>query len=196
MLTIDPDGWVSDPKVNVTRRPNLQHWRMATVSGIIVHQTGAPTAQSTLNSDLQPRANGAHFLIDRDGQIYQTGSVFWKQWHVGKLRARCLAEHTCNPIEAKSLARMGASATNEHEKVKSVPDRYPSNDDSIGIELVAGTHGDAKNLDYDTATDAQNGSLGWLISQLRENFKVPLTEIFRHPQVSYKDEHEAESARW
>ena len=196
MLTIDPEGWVQDPKVEITRRPNLRHGRMTVVSGIIVHQTGAPTAQSTLNSYLQPRANGAHFLIDRDGKIYQTGSVLWRQWHVGHLQARCLAEHRCTPVEAKSLARMGATATNEHEKTKQVPDRYPSNDDSLGVELVAGTSGDPKMPDYDSATSAQNASLAWLVSQLRENFRVPLTEVFRHPQVSYKDMHEAESARW
>ena len=29
--------------------------------------------------------NGAHFLIDRDGAVYQTASMHKKTWHVGKL---------------------------------------------------------------------------------------------------------------
>ena len=73
MLTVDKDGWVLSAKVITMRRPKLSHGRMTHVSGIIVHQTGAKTAQSTLDSYLQAGANGAHFLIDKDGTIYQTG---------------------------------------------------------------------------------------------------------------------------
>jgi len=196
MLVIDAEGWVVSDKVKVTRRPNLRHGAMTSIYGIVVHQTGAPTAQSTLNSYLSPDSNGAHFLIDKDGTIYQTGSVLWKQWHVGKLRARCLAEHTCSAVEAKSLAKMSVSAINTAEMKKQVPERYPSNNDALGIELVAGTTGSDANPDYEQATDAQNKSLAWLIGELRQNFGVPLTQIFRHPQVSYKDPHEAESAKW
>ena len=79
MLLIDKDGWVVSPKVQVLRRPKLAHGRMTYVAGIVVHQTGAPTAQSSLNSYLRNGANGAHFLIDRDGTIFQTGSLLWKQ---------------------------------------------------------------------------------------------------------------------
>ena len=196
MLHIDDGGWVVDDKVTVLQRPNLAHGKMAKINGIIVHQTGAKTAESTLSSYLQKGANGAHFLIDKDGKIYQTGSVFWRQYHVGKLQVRCIAEHRCDPIEAKQLKKMSYSQINAHEMQKSVPDRYPSNADSIGIELVGGTYGPEKEPLYETVTDAQNGSLDWLIGQLRENFGVPLNEIFRHPVVSYKDAHEAETARW
>ena len=62
--------------------------------------------------------------------------------------------------------------------------------------MVAGTYGADKDLQYEKATAAQNESLKWLVAQLRENFGVPMTEIFRHPVVSYKDAHEAESAQW
>ncbi len=196
MLKIDQDGWVLDDRVQITRRPNLRHGRMDAVHGIIVHQTGAATAQSSLNSYLNAGANGAHFLIDKDGSIYQTGSVFWRQWHVGKLRARCLSELSCSPVEAKALAGKSVSAVNTRENTKAVPDRFPSNQDSIGIELVAGTVGQGANPQYEVATAAQNASLAWIVGQLRENFRVPLTEVLRHPQVSYKDPHEAESARW
>lgn len=49
---------------------------MTHVYGIVVHQTGAATAKSTLASYRNPGANGAHFLIDKNGHIYQTGSVY------------------------------------------------------------------------------------------------------------------------
>jgi hypothetical protein len=67
---------------------------MPHIQGIIVHQTGSPTARSTLNSD-GPRANGAHFLIDKDGTIYQTASLLKQTAHVGRLRARCIARSIC-----------------------------------------------------------------------------------------------------
>lgn len=196
MLMIDKEGWVLNARITTMRRPHLAHGKMTHIYGIIVHQTGAKTAQSTLDSYLNAGANGAHFLIDKDGTIYQTGSVFWRQWHVGKLQARCLAEHSCSPVEAKLLARMGAAATNRHEMAKSVPHRYPSNQDSVGIEMVAGTIGVERDPPYEPATQQQNRSLAWLIGELRQNFHVPLTEVFRHPQASYKDPHEAETARW
>ena len=196
MLMIDKDGWLVSNRVQVIRRPKLAHGRMTHVAGIIVHQTGAPTAQSSLNSYLHAGANGAHFLIDRDGTIFQTGSLLWKQWHVGKLRARCLMEQTCSPKEAKALKGLDVSKTNQHENLKAVPNRFPSNNDAIGIELVAGVIGGGATPAYEAATPQQNASLSWLVASLRDHFHVPPIEVFRHPQVSYKDPHEAESAKW
>jgi N-acetylmuramoyl-L-alanine amidase len=144
LLLIDRDGWVIDDKIKVVRRPNLRHGKMSAIHGIIVHQTGAATGQSTLDSYLHRGAAGAHFLIDKDGTIYQTGSVFWRQWHVGKLRARCLAEHRCTPVEIKMLSTAGVSKINKYEAKKSVPQRYPSNKDAIGIELVSAVVGNAR----------------------------------------------------
>src|ERR1035437_8490823 len=53
---------------------------------------GGANAQSALSSYNNPSANGTHFLIDKDGTIYQTASVFQQTWHVGKLRSRCRSE--------------------------------------------------------------------------------------------------------
>ena len=105
-------------------------------------------------------------------------------------------EQTCSPKEAKALKGLSLSAINEHEKLKAVPERYPSNDDAIGIELVAGAEGRGPSPAFQAATPEQNASLAWLVGALREHFQVPPNEVFRHPQVSYKDPHEAETARW
>jgi N-acetyl-anhydromuramyl-L-alanine amidase AmpD len=192
MLTIDKDGWVVDPRVVVERRPNLRHGPMTQVHGIVVHQTGAATAKSTLDSYQNAGANGTHFLIDKNGQIYQTGSVYWKQWHVGLLKSRCLAEHRCSAIETKTLSRLKPRAISPREMKKPFPDRYPDNADSIGIELV----GEFKDGVFEKVTEAQNSSLQWLVGQLRQNFSVPLTEIYRHPDLSWKMPSEGATARW
>ena len=82
------------------------------------------------------------------------------------------------------------------EKAKPYPQRFPSNDDAVGIELVGGTLTPDPTSTYETVTPQQNESLAWLISALRMQLKVPLMEVLRHPDVSYKNPHEAETARW
>ncbi|EDT40379.1 N-acetylmuramoyl-L-alanine amidase, family 2 [Burkholderia ambifaria MEX-5] len=83
---------------------------------------------------------------------------------------------------------------------KAVPDRYPSNTDSIGVELV----GEALPLNepnpdrrtYIAAPEAQNDSLRWLIHELSVTLHVPMSEVFRHPAVSRKNRTEAAGAQW
>ena len=135
MLVIDRQGFVVGARVTIEHRPLLERGPMSQVLGIIVHQTGSSTAASSLAS-YKTRPIGAHCLIDKDGTIYQTASVHQRVSHVGKLRARCLAEHSCAPKEAGVLSHMGATPRHHHEIAKTVPVRYPDMTDSIGIELV------------------------------------------------------------
>ena len=199
MLEIDKEGVVSNPKILNSISPHIEHAVMPVVQGIIVHQTDSSTAQSSLSSYANPKSNGAHFLIDKDGTIYQTASVYKNTWHVGKLKSRCLAEMTCSPAELKLAQKWDVDGTHKREKVKNVPDRYPSNDDSIGIELVGKAYPNPAKKPpklYETVTPEQNASLKWLIGELQEALSVPLTEIYRHPVVSHKTESEAETASW
>lgn len=198
MLVIDDKGHVTDARVKLELRPLLERGPMDVVHGIIVHQTDASTAKSSLDA-YKVRPIGAHFLIDKDGTIYQTASVKQRVNHVGKLRARCVAEHSCRPAEEKRINAMTPTARNRYEMTKSVPDRYPSNTDSIGIELVGKSSpppsgsGDAV---YESVTAEQNASLAWLISGLSQALKFDVHEVFRHPTASQKTPSEASTARW
>lgn len=198
MLTIDQQGQVLNPRIRVNIKPNIERKRLAQVRGIIVHQTNGPTAQSAFNSYAKPGAKGAHFLIDKDGTIYQTASMFKQTMHVGPLRARCLAEMRCTPTELKALKKYSPGRENAREQKKPALDRYPANHDSIGIELV----GKAIEVEgseypvYETVTAEQNASLQWLVSELRLGLQVPMTEVFRHPTVSRKTPTEAATAKW
>ncbi len=174
---------------------------MPIVRGIIVHQTGAPTANSSLESYRNTAANGAHFLIDLDGLIYQTASLHQQTRHVGRLKARCLAESRCSPTETKLLQRFNPAREHEREVRKSVPDRYPSNEDSIGIELVGdalppGNHIPDDQKKYQPVTAGQNASLRWLVHELALTLNTPITEVFRHPTVARKNPTEASTATW
>lgn len=82
-MQIDQDGLVRDPRVRIARSANIERGPMRQVRGVIVHQTDSSTASATLNGYRATGATGAHFLIDKDGTVYQTASVFQSTWHVG-----------------------------------------------------------------------------------------------------------------
>lgn len=198
---IDTAGIINNSRIKLALNPSIERGDMVKVTGIIVHQTGAPNSSSTFNSYARPEANGAHFLIDKDGTIYQTASLRRITWHVGRLRSRCLAEHRCSPAELKALKRFDPAGEHRREIAKGVPNRYPSNTDSIGIELVGealprGTTVPEEDKTYEEVSKAQNEALAWLVGELSMALDVPLTEVFRHPVVSRKNPTEAATAKW
>jgi N-acetylmuramoyl-L-alanine amidase len=197
-LMIDTLGRVQHPRVKNAIASTIERGPLAQVRGLIVHQTGGATAQSSLDSYKNAGANGAHFLIDKDGTIYQTASVLKRTWHVGKLKARCLLQKTCTATELKAYSRFDPTGMNKRESAKAVPDRFPSNDDALGIELVGAAIPAAAGGEptYETVTAAQNDALKWLVGELTKNLGVPMTEIFRHPDVSRKNPSEASTAQW
>jgi N-acetyl-anhydromuramyl-L-alanine amidase AmpD len=201
MLTIDKYGHISNPHIVPAICPRIERGRLLGIHGIVVHQTNSSTGAATINSYSRPKAMGAHFLIDRDGTIYQTASVFKQTCHVGRLRARCAAELRCTPVEIKALKRFKPEAEHRREMKKSPPDRFPANHDSLGIEIVGlaivpkGTNPDADGV-YEPVNEAQNDSLRWLVRELGTTFAIPRTEIFRHSLVSFKNKTEAVSAKW
>jgi N-acetyl-anhydromuramyl-L-alanine amidase AmpD len=181
------DGKVLNPRIVQKIFPSIEKGAMPIAHGIIVHQTNSATAAATFNSYLDG-GNGAHFLIEKDGTIYQTARVDRKTWHVGKLNERCALELTCKP------AKWNPHATHLAELKKPWPQRFPSNDDSMGIELVGEQNKTTKI--YVVVTEQQNKSLEWLIQELQSTLYVSATEVFRHPTVSQKNATEASTAVW
>lgn len=198
VLLIDQAGLVIDDRVTRNRFTTLEHGDMPRVRGIIVHQTGGATAASTLAKYRQVNADGAHFLIDKDGTILQTASIKRQTHHVGKLKARCVLESRCTKEEQVQLGRFNPRAESHRENFKQVPDRFPSNLDAIGIEIVSETvKGPRPNTSVFVPVDsAQNASLTWLGRELEATLNIATTEVFRHPTVSRKNETEASTAKW
>lgn len=193
MLRIDAKGFVSDARVTSHIVSTLARGKLGVVRGIVVHQTGGSTAGAAF-SGYALRPYGTHFLIDKDGTIYQTASLLYYTAHVGKLKARCLAEHNCSPVDVKAYSRFSPTNENHREMRKTPPARYPSNMDSIGTELVGEV--DSKSGVFVTVTVQQNASLHWLVGELAATFRVSMTEVFRHPTLSRKTPSEASTARW
>jgi len=196
-------GKLVDKKVSQKIYKSLQKGNITTINAIVVHQTGAATAQHTFNSYTNS-SNGAHFLIDKSGQIYQTALTNQKTYHVGKIRSRCIETKLCSKTEL-SLAnsiylKKGLSYpvrvknVHLHEKGKSYPDRYPTNNDSIGIEIVGNYF--KSNSTYESVNSKQNTALKWLVNELITHLKLQNSDIYRHPEVSYKKPSEAKTANW
>jgi N-acetylmuramoyl-L-alanine amidase-like protein len=200
-LDVDVAGFVRDTQVTLAPRPMIDHGPMARANGIIVHQTGGPSARSALDAYLVPGASGAHFLIDKDGTIYQTASMYRTTHHVGALKPRCRVEMRCTPSEARGLqGKRAGKEIGRIEAAKPWPDRYPGNADSIGIELVGlaapKPGGGANDFVYEPVTAAQQKSFDWLLPRLLDHLQIDAREVFRHPEVSWKQPSEAASVRW
>ena len=140
------NGELQDTKVTKQIYKGLHHGKIAKVNAIVVHQTGAPSAQHTFNS-YQSASHGAHFLIDKQGTIYQTALINQIAHHVGRLKSKCIDQPaSCNKNELTAAnavyLQKGISYSvrvknlHAHEKSKSYPDRYPTNSDSIPIESL------------------------------------------------------------
>lgn len=197
--SLDKQGMLFDSRVRQRRFPGIEHGDLDEVRAIVVHQTDGGTAQDAFNSYLAG-GNGAHLLIHRDGTIYQTASLNKRCYHVGRLiRSKCLTidRNTCNSESMAKILGMSwtkqINALDAHERNKSYPARYPVNSDSIGIELV-GKHLDDKT--FETVTAVQNASLQWLVGELYRHFSLSTNDVYRHPEVSYKNPGEARTANW
>lgn len=211
-MTVNQQGYVVGSGIQPKPRPNIEHGSMTTVNGIIVHQTDSDNAESSLNSYLRVGANGAHFLIDKAGTIYQTASLKKKTHHVGKSKARCFESHTCSAAEVKIGPNKHAKI-HKVEMAKSASNRFQSNEDSIGIELVGKcildpnlikkemTAAQKENLRaekgvFEQVTPAQNAALRRLVQEIQSTLHVPESEVFPHSQVSAKNRTEGITADW
>lgn len=203
-MYIDEDGYIFDDRIERKIFKKIEKGSLGKINGIVVHQTDSSSDQSTFNSYDNTSANGAHFLIDKDGKVYQTASLLKTTWHVGLMQSKCILKKTCQPTETSLLAlhRGGAwGATtakqiSDLEKEKSFPNRFPGNTDSIGIEIVGRAVGPKNKEVYEAVTEKQNESLKWLVSEIASKFNVPMTEVYRHPDIGRKNKTEASTAKW
>jgi hypothetical protein len=96
-----------------------------------LNQTDSATEQATFSSYAAGGQNGAHFLIAKDGTIYQTASLKRRCYHVGRLiKSRCLTigAASCADAAYAKLSAMGWVARinliDRTERQKAYPARY------------------------------------------------------------------------
>ncbi|MEW5288896.1 peptidoglycan recognition family protein [Erwinia papayae] len=203
MLFIDKNGMTDAERIVKKRFTTIERQDLNQINGIVVHQTYSKTSNSTFNSYQNKNSTGAHFLIDKDGTIYQTASLYKVTWHVGQMKSRCYLEKKCPPGDLKVISALERSWRNyqkvsDIERKKAFPSRFPANSDSIGIEIVGMAYkvDESKEDIYEPVNDRQNSSLKWLIAELTETLHVARAEIYRHPEIARKNLTEASTAKW
>lgn len=183
-------GVVHDGRIQVQIYPNLEHGAMESISGIVLHQTSSDYVIKTMAAyAFRPSGTGAHFLINPAGQIFQTARINKICWHVGRIRAYCVETHSCTPNDEEVFAQIRKEVGNnkeEYEKrvnaweqAKPATSRYPTNNDSIGIEVV----GAAQRGVYGAPTGAQQESSKWLVRALLATLKVDRGRVFAHGRI-------------
>ena len=88
------DGKILDKKVEIKTYSSIEHGNMSGVTSIVLHRTDSYNAAGTLSAYAKGKESGAHFLIDKNGQIYQTANLKKFCQHVGVLLPRCEIEKT------------------------------------------------------------------------------------------------------
>ncbi|GAB3380120.1 N-acetylmuramoyl-L-alanine amidase [Lysobacter fragariae] len=183
---VDKEGYLVDPGIVRHGIGALEHGKLQGPHAIVMHRTGGANAASALASFAT--GTGTHFMVDKDGTIYQTASLEQKTHHVGKIRSRCFEEGTCEPAEQQALKALGFApkAIHDREQVKPYPQRYPVNEDSIGIEVVA-RH---TATGWESPTPQQRASIDRLVGILQQHYGLGDRDVYQHDVVSYKTQGE------
>lgn len=190
------DGRIVDSRVEFKTYPSIEHDPLKKVASIVLHRTESTTAKGTLNAYASGKTAGAHFLIDKSGHIYQTASMLKSCWHVGILLPRCQIDKACDPNELKTINSLihekglsfGDRARNlsRHENNKKYPIRYPSNGDSIGIEVV-GKFLPADKM-FEKPTIKQLDSVKWLVDLLVKEYGLNVkNDVYAHGEIARKE---------
>lgn len=189
---LDRDGMLTDPAIRNERVTTLEHGTLASPEAIVMHRTESSTAQGTLDGYKAGQPAGAHFLIDKDGTIYQTASLDHQTWHVGKIRSRGAEEGTLSETDKAWHDRTGfkPTAINTHENANPYPVRYPNNSDSIGIEVVGAY--DKATQTWDRPTPEQTASINKLVGLLQQQYGLDDHDIYKHDTISYKTQGEGD----
>lgn len=194
-ISIDENGYLSDPSITHAPVPNITQAPMAQVNGIVLHRTDSSTARGTLEHWRGSASKvGAHFLIDRDGSILQTVSVNHQAWHVGPIRSRGEVEGSITDEDQRQVlgvrgarSEWNGSAARDVgrlEATRPYPERYPINGDSIGIEVV-GKY-DGKSQEWEAPTPEQKRAVGHLVRTLQNNFGLNDDDVYQHDVISRK----------
>ena len=190
------NGKVIDQRVEIKTYSTLEHGDLNKVTSIVLHRTDSSNAEGTLSAYANGKKSGAHFLIDKNGHIYQTANLKKYCHHVGILLPRCQIEASCDPKELKTITalihekglRFSTRANNvsRHEAEKKYPLRYPSNHDSIGIEVVGWFLPWEKS--FEKPTTQQFTSVKWLVGVLIAEYGLNLrNDVYAHGAIARKE---------
>lgn len=182
-MYLGQNGYIQNADFVIQPIPELEKGPIKGPRAIVMHRTASSSAAGPLQS-YQKTGIGTHFTVDRDGTIYQTASLSKGTSHIGKIRSRCEIERTCGTEELRRVRGMSITAKYNHEKAKAYPQRYPLNEDSVGIEVVARNNGG--DYKWEEATGEQKQSIRVLIGFLKNEYRLSDEDVYAHDEISYK----------
>lgn len=173
-------------KVVEERVAVLEKGTLTKVNAVVLHRTGGTTVEGALRS-AKTEQTGTHFYVAKDGTIYQAASLDKYTYHVGKLKSKCQQEPTtCTTLERQDAnAVSGVKNLHNHEAKKAYPARYPKNEDTVGIEVVADYNEQTKT--YEAATPQQLQAVQTLVEALKSEYGLSNSDIHHHDKISYKE---------
>lgn len=184
VIYVNSDGYIENAGFIKKSIIRLEVGNMPKLNAIVLHRTDSSTTEGTLNSF--GKGVGTHFLISKNGDIYQVASLFKFTSHVGKIRSRCEEENTWSEEEKKIIKSFGwnPKKKHDHEIIKEYPSRYPYNRDSVGIEVVALYH--KGNQKWESATMEQKESVKRLVDLIINIYELGNDDIYEHDKIAYK----------
>lgn len=183
---VDAKGYIQNAGFVLKPIAALEKGAIQGPKAVVLHRTDSKTIGSPLKSF--EGGIGTHFIVDKDGSIYQAASLLKKTFHVGKIKSRCFDAGICPLDEMNQLRAWGwaPGRVYDHEKAKAYPVRYPMNEDSVGIETVSDHDGKA----WEPATPAQADAIQLIIQILKREYGLGNADIYEHDKISYKTEGE------
>lgn len=181
---VGENGYIQNAGYVIKPVAALEKGRIDGPKAIVLHRTDSTTADGTMQAF--ERGVGTHFLVGKDGTVFQAASLTRKTAHVGKIRSRCHIEGVCSLEETLLITGWGwaPARIHNHEKAKNYPQRYPMNEDSVGIETVAKF--DQATEQWEAPTTEQSAAITRLIAILKKEYGLSDADIYEHDRISYK----------
>lgn len=151
-------------------------WRSKTPKGVVVHYTAGPSLKAAI-SELKLRSLAYHFIITRDGVIYQTANCNQKTAHAGISEWRglyCNSEFIGLAIDSWGLLKI------KDGKRYAWPKNY-------GLEIqseVNVTNVNGRDEYWEAATDPQEKSFWTLLRAILKEYNISPDFVCGHDECA------------
>ncbi|MCL9670321.1 hypothetical protein [Citrobacter sp. MNAZ 1397] len=98
VIYVDPEGYIQNAEITKKTVKELEHGEMDKINAIILHRT---KSSSEPFDSFKTKKEGTHFVVAKNGTLYQSASLFEWTPHIGKIRSRCQEEKTWSNEEKK-----------------------------------------------------------------------------------------------
>jgi len=208
--TVNKDGFIEGGGIIKHQINTLEVENLKDVHAVVIHRTENNNLSEAINAFSDKKRVGTHFIIDKDGTIYQTASLNKTTQHVGNIMAKCeevgeydlekkysrRIDKNCTKLEKEEIAKATAGTKgwgevfsnmlSDHEKNKEYPYRNPKNTDSVGIEFIGKFDKNTGKFESVTKEQAESGRK--LVEYIQKKYKD--SDLYAHDDIAPKTKNE------